>query len=68
MSILSNKIPFEQEKWRLRQEETRLQTAQSNLSKEKDMMLDHIKRERADVQRAKVPSYSILALLFEVEY
>ena len=38
----------------MKQEETRVQTAQMNLSKEKDMMLDHIKRERADVQRAKV--------------
>ncbi len=56
LSVVSDSfcVLYLKDKWKLRQEEMRLKTAQENISREKEAMLEHVKRERADVQRAKV--------------
>ena len=44
----------EQERWRLRQEESRLRTLQETLDQEKATLMGGVAKERAHVEKAKV--------------
>jgi len=54
-----------QEKWRIRQEETRLRVAQSSLEQERLRLTETIQRERLDLEAAKVGVFHLIVRCVE---
>ena len=54
MQLTDQTREIEEEKWRVRQEESRMKSAQVSLEQEKSIMMEQIQRDKIEVEKMKV--------------